>query len=686
MKHYLTFQDDKSDKFWQIEVSGNSFTVTYGKIGSSGQTQTKTFNDEETCLKEVKKLFSEKLKKGYIEVETPTSSINPSSSDKKASASAKTTTAETKSKIDKPAPLTSETFHQFLKIKSKDISSSKYSKILKNIDWENLAEDIFDSVYKYWEELSKKEKSPIGIFDIRWDDANTDYCIEFDYDLESNNPKNAMEEGAIRNVPVVDFSNFIKNQLKQKPEKIREVLEDEDFSVIKNILCKLTQEVILQTLKVEVFKQIPKQQPYFLMFSYYHDEDASVFFDSNTKEQKDLYSILKIGQSPLFKYFLSGEQSLIISNVSEIDLTDISLFENLKNFNISDCENIISLKSLSELKNIQSISIKGAKLSEFPDFLLNLPSLKSLYLTNSSLSIENKTSIFNSSQLESLCLNANSLTTIPEFVFQLPQLKKLLLMDNQLTELPDRLADLKFLQSLNLSGNKIAQISNLNREFSEVRELGLFDNRLVSLDGIRCFPKLKELLIWGNELETISPEISSLKNLTRIGAERNKISSFPNIEIAFESVINLSLDKNQLTQIPEGLTRLFPNLKSLGLSDNQLEEIPADLFKNFPKLDTLSLSNNQLSDLPKSIARLESLKNIYLKNNRFVQIPEILKELKKLKDISLSGNQISELPEFLSEMTELKELKIGNNPIAQNPESVEAKIKVINPKITLYFS
>lgn len=51
----------------------------------------------------------------------------------------------------------------------------------------------------------------------------------------------------------------------------------------------------------------------------------------------------------------------------------------------------------------------------------------------------------------------------------------------------------------------------------------------------------------------------------------------------------------------------------------------------------------------------------------------------------MSGNQISELPEFLSEMTELKELKIGNNPIAQNPESVEAKIKVINPKITLYF-
>nr|OCA00991.1 WGR domain protein [Leptospira interrogans serovar Copenhageni/Icterohaemorrhagiae] len=63
MKHYLTFQDDKSDKFWQIEVSENSFTVTYGKTGTSGQTQIKTFDDKEICLKEAKKLLSEKLKK-----------------------------------------------------------------------------------------------------------------------------------------------------------------------------------------------------------------------------------------------------------------------------------------------------------------------------------------------------------------------------------------------------------------------------------------------------------------------------------------------------------------------------------------------------------------------------------------------------------------------------------------------
>ncbi|EMF82305.1 WGR domain protein [Leptospira weilii serovar Topaz str. LT2116] len=67
MKHQLTYKDDKSDKFWNIEVSGTSFTVTYGKTGTAGQTQTKTFSSEEECLKEAKKLLQEKLKKGYAD-------------------------------------------------------------------------------------------------------------------------------------------------------------------------------------------------------------------------------------------------------------------------------------------------------------------------------------------------------------------------------------------------------------------------------------------------------------------------------------------------------------------------------------------------------------------------------------------------------------------------------------------
>jgi len=72
MKKYLTFSQENSHKFWSIVVVENAFTVTCGKTGTSGQTSTKTFDDEHKCLKEAQKLINEKLKKGYVVTdETP---------------------------------------------------------------------------------------------------------------------------------------------------------------------------------------------------------------------------------------------------------------------------------------------------------------------------------------------------------------------------------------------------------------------------------------------------------------------------------------------------------------------------------------------------------------------------------------------------------------------------------------
>src|ERR1043165_1915846 len=67
-----TFQysDAKSHKFWNIEVSGSTFTVTYGKVGSDGQTQTKSFASAEKAQAEADKLIKEKVKKGYLESTT----------------------------------------------------------------------------------------------------------------------------------------------------------------------------------------------------------------------------------------------------------------------------------------------------------------------------------------------------------------------------------------------------------------------------------------------------------------------------------------------------------------------------------------------------------------------------------------------------------------------------------------
>ena len=59
------FSEGTSNKFWEINLSGKSFTTTYGKIGTSGQTTIKQFKSDAEAKKEYDKLVAEKVKKGY---------------------------------------------------------------------------------------------------------------------------------------------------------------------------------------------------------------------------------------------------------------------------------------------------------------------------------------------------------------------------------------------------------------------------------------------------------------------------------------------------------------------------------------------------------------------------------------------------------------------------------------------
>jgi uncharacterized protein (TIGR02996 family) len=61
------FKDGKSNKFWNIDLSGKSFTVTFGRIGTPGQSQEKTFPTEAGAKAAHDKLVAEKTGKGYVE-------------------------------------------------------------------------------------------------------------------------------------------------------------------------------------------------------------------------------------------------------------------------------------------------------------------------------------------------------------------------------------------------------------------------------------------------------------------------------------------------------------------------------------------------------------------------------------------------------------------------------------------
>ncbi|MCX8601017.1 MULTISPECIES: DUF6138 family protein [unclassified Gilliamella] len=71
MKKYLEYSDLQSNKFWYITQQNESLTIVFGKIGTKGQTQVKTFSSPADAEKEANKLIKSKIKKGYEEKAIP---------------------------------------------------------------------------------------------------------------------------------------------------------------------------------------------------------------------------------------------------------------------------------------------------------------------------------------------------------------------------------------------------------------------------------------------------------------------------------------------------------------------------------------------------------------------------------------------------------------------------------------
>ena len=62
---HLEFNEGTSSKFWRLRISGCTTHITYGRIGTSGQTDTKVHNNEAAANKFAQKIQREKERKGY---------------------------------------------------------------------------------------------------------------------------------------------------------------------------------------------------------------------------------------------------------------------------------------------------------------------------------------------------------------------------------------------------------------------------------------------------------------------------------------------------------------------------------------------------------------------------------------------------------------------------------------------
>ena len=76
MTRRFEFVGGNSAKFWHVSVSGTTVDVRYGRLGTTGQSLTKSFANPAAAQKHADKLIAEKLAKGYRETTVEVSAVS----------------------------------------------------------------------------------------------------------------------------------------------------------------------------------------------------------------------------------------------------------------------------------------------------------------------------------------------------------------------------------------------------------------------------------------------------------------------------------------------------------------------------------------------------------------------------------------------------------------------------------
>lgn len=358
---------------------------------------------------------------------------------------------------------------------------------------------------------------------------------------------------------------------------------------------------------------------------------------------------------------------------------------------ISECETLKAIYNIS-LTQKDDWKLKNWFSTKTPCFWEGVSCangrITTIDLTNTGLSGEFPAEIGNLTNLESLTLRANQLTTIPPEIGTLAGLVELNLELNRIKELPSEIGNLSDLHSLYLNDNHLKTLPE---------EIGNLTN-------------LKSLIMSRNPLESWPSTLSNLTDLKSLEADElcspndptvsDWIDSVPNLRAALgKSCSQIVLDfdctllNSEILKIPveecEVLTTFYyissnkevwgskagwyslstpcswedidcndGHITSISLGGAGLSgSLPPEI-GNLTQLQTLNLNNNQLTNLPPEIGNLTNLQGLYVVGNQWQALPAELGNLKSLKYVSVSDNQFERWQPILSKLENLKWLGV----------------------------
>lgn len=144
--------------------------------------------------------------------------------------------------------------------------------------------------------------------------------------------------------------------------------------------------------------------------------------------------------------------------------------------------------------------------------------------------------------------------------------------------------------------------------------------------------------------------LKDLKNLEVVRLRSNNFSSLP--ASLFHATPKLRLiklldNKQNLTELPNGLFANLTALKSLTVTHIGLLKLLEDVFWGSPNLSNLTINQNYLMTLPRNIFQnANELYNLTLSSNGLTKLPDgLFKATKNLTFLDLSKNHLTSINE-----------------------------------------
>ncbi|KAJ3656921.1 hypothetical protein Zmor_015966 [Zophobas morio] len=361
---------------------------------------------------------------------------------------------------------------------------------------------------------------------------------------------------------------------------------------------------------------------------------------------------------------------------------------------------ILYEKSVSDIPNLNLLSLSGVGMEEIkPGAFGNLPLLEALFLDSNNLT-EIKTDTFVDLNVSYIDLPSNSIVLLQPGAFKNFKAVRVELDNNKLAELPSGVFENCTLGSLSLSDNLLHTIAPSALSTIALTRLSLFGNKLeeiqpevfdmqelIALDldvnlvkllrpgDLRNLPKLKILRLARNELKEIPEGVFNNTKLTRLDLNGNKIAKIA--RKAFDDMpdlVALYINSNNLTQWDNNWLRGAKSLAHISVNFNEIMEIPDEAFKNYPRMTSIGLQGNKIRKISaKAFDKLEHV-DFYLNlasNDIDSWSPDLLGNVNVVL-LGLNGNKLQCIEGDLK--TVFKNVEVTN--LRNNPWNEECVNKI----------